>query len=362
VKKLFIISAVLLLFVSIEPRASQATDDLPAKLSDSEFWQLVRDLSEPNGQFQYENFVSNEYNLQWVIPTLLAKGQPASAYIGVGPEQNFTYIAALRPKIAFIIDIRRQNLLEHLMYKAIFDLSRNRSDFVSLLFSRKAQTAPNGNATAAELFRPYQTADADRNLFERNLTKILHRLTVEHKFTLSDDDRKNIRYVYSTFSQHGPALDYTIGGFFGFDAPPNYADLMTADDGQGNMRSFLSSEENFQIVKKLETDNLLIPVVGDFAGPKAVREVGRYITAHHTIVTAFYLSNVERYLFNTAGAWRRFYVNVALLPYDKDSVFIRSIFDASYGSDSKLSGIDEIMAAFSASRIRNYGDVIALSH
>src|SRR5262249_40455377 len=237
-----------------------AASDLPCRISDSGFLQLLSDLSEPNGQFQYENFVSNEYNLQWVIPALLAKGQPASAYIGVGPEQNFTYIAALRPKIAFVIDIRRQNLLEHLMYKAIFDLSRNRPDFVSLLFSRKAQTALKENPSAAELFRPFQTAEADRNLFEENLTKILNRLTIDHKFTLSDDDRKNIRYVYSTFSQHGPALDYTVGGFYGFDSPPNYADLMSAEDGQGQMRSFLSSEENFQIVKKLETDNLIIPV------------------------------------------------------------------------------------------------------
>jgi hypothetical protein len=352
----------LIVLLTASPWPLHAADDLPARLTDSEFWQLISDLSEPNGQFQYENFVSNEYNLQWVIPALLANGHPSSAYIGVGPEQNFTYIAALRPKIAFVIDIRRQNLLEHLMYKAIFDLSRNRSDFVSLLFSRKGQADFNERFTAAELFRPYQTAEADKNLFEENLTKIINRLTIDHKFALSDDDRTNIRYVYSTFSQHGSALDYTVGGFYGFDAPPNYADLMAADDGQGNMRSFLSSEENFQTVKKLETDNLIIPVVGDFGGPKAVREVGRYIVAHHAVVTAFYLSNVERYLFNTAGAWRKFYVNVAILPYDKDSVFIRSIFDASYGSDSKLSGIEEIMTAFSESRIRNYGDVIALSH
>src|SRR4051794_458993 len=106
-------------------RLACGADNLPGKLSDSEFWQLVTDLSEPNGQFQYENFVSNEYNLQWVIPSLSEKSGPPGAYIGVGPEQNFTYIAALHPKIAFIIDIRRQNLLEHLMYKAIFDLSRD---------------------------------------------------------------------------------------------------------------------------------------------------------------------------------------------------------------------------------------------
>src|SRR5215471_5584373 len=172
-------SALLFLLIALLPQSSRTADDLPVRLTDSEFWQLISDLSEPNGQFQYENFVSNEYNLQWVIPTLLARGQPPSAYIGVGPEQNFTYIAALRPKIAFVIDIRRQNLLEHLMYKAIFDLSGNRSDFVSLLFSRKPQAAVNGNSTAAELFRPYQTADADRNLFEENLTNVLNRLTID---------------------------------------------------------------------------------------------------------------------------------------------------------------------------------------
>ena len=67
--------------------------------------------------------LSNETTFQSVIPTLQARAQPGGAYLGVGPEQNFTYIAALQPKIAFIIDIRRQNLVEHLMYKALFELS-----------------------------------------------------------------------------------------------------------------------------------------------------------------------------------------------------------------------------------------------
>jgi hypothetical protein len=128
------------------------------------------------------------------------------------------------------------------------------------------------------------------------------------------------------------------------------------------MRSFLATEENFETVKALEDNNLIIPVVGDFAGPKAVRSVGRYIAAHQARVTVFYLSNVERYLFSTPGVWRRFYVNVAILPYDTKSLFIRSIFDTSYGSVSKISTIDDVMNAFSASRITSYGDVIALSH
>ena len=344
------------------PKFSRAADDLPAKISDAEFWQLMTDMSEPNGRFQYENFVSNEYALQSVIPSLNAKVKPAGAYVGVGPEQNFTYIAALQPKIAFIIDIRRQNLLEHLMYKAIFELSTDRADFVSFLFSQKRPAGLSVNSTAEELFRSYHAVQGDRSLFDQNFQRIIHGLTIDHKFPLNEEDRNNIRYVYTTFFRNGPALDYTVGGFYTFDAPPTYGDLMTADDGRGAMRSFLASEENFQTVKKLEADNLLIPVVGDFAGPKAVREVGRYLSAHHAPVTVFYLSNVERYLFDATDAWRKFYVNVAVLPYDAQSLFIRSVFDASYDSVSKVSGIDDIMAAFSEGRILKYADVIELSH
>ncbi len=87
---------------------------------------------------------------------------------------------------------------------------------------------------------------------------------------------------------------------------------MTADDGHGVMRSFLADEKNFQTIRQLEFRNLIVPVVGDFAGPKAVREVGRYLASHQAPVSVFYLSNVERYLFEAVDAWRRFYVNVAI--------------------------------------------------
>lgn len=356
--------SIILLFVFIcsYPKPVAAAEDLPARLSDSEFWQLITDLSEPNGRFQYENFVSNEYKLQSVIPFVLANAGRADAYVGVGPEQNFTYIAALNPKIAFIVDIRRQNLLEHLMYKAIFELSHDRADFLSLLFSREHPVGLATTSTPAELFKPFHSTKGDGDLFDQNFDRIIDRLTVVHKLPLDDDDRATLRYVYHTFFEHGSDLDYTIGGFYGVDNPPTYEDLMTADDGEGQMRSFLATEENFQKIKQLEENNLIIPVVGDFAGPKAIRGVGRYIAAHSARVSVFYLSNVERYLFSSLDVWRRFYVNVAILPYDGKSLFIRSIFDSSYGSVNKTSGIDEVMSAFSESRIWSYGDVIALSH
>ena len=130
----------------------RAADTLPVTLSDQEFWRMITEYSEPGGTFRYENFISNERSIQYVIPELKAKMKPGGVYLGVAPEQNFTCIAALQPKIAFIVDIRRQNMLVHLLYKALFELSPNRSEFVSRLFSRKRPAGLNEKSTVAALF------------------------------------------------------------------------------------------------------------------------------------------------------------------------------------------------------------------
>ncbi|HEV8216512.1 MAG TPA: hypothetical protein VGP95_11775, partial [Gemmatimonadaceae bacterium] len=106
---------------------------IPTKLTDSAFWKLVSDFSESNGFFRSDNFVSNESSYQWVIPDLLRTTKQSGVYLGVGPDQNFTYLVALKPKIAFIFDIRRQNMLTQLMYKALIEQSNDRADFIARL-------------------------------------------------------------------------------------------------------------------------------------------------------------------------------------------------------------------------------------
>src|SRR6185295_6554819 len=101
------------------------------------FFRMISEMSEPDRYFQFDNFLSNELGYQFVIPRLIENTQTGGVYLGVAPEQNFTYIAAIKPKIAFIVDIRRQNMLELLMYKALFEISPDRADFLSHLFSRK---------------------------------------------------------------------------------------------------------------------------------------------------------------------------------------------------------------------------------
>jgi hypothetical protein len=357
-----------------------APSSLPAQLSDESFWQLVTDFSEPNGYFRSDNFLSNERGYELVIPELLANLPMGGVYLGVGPEQNFTYIAALRPRMAFIIDIRRGNLDEQLLYKAFFELSADRAEFLSRLFARPKPAGLKPDASVDELFAAYMKVPASYGLFGENYVAARDHLVQDHKFGLKDEDISGLAFVYNAFYKAGPELNYTFsngafgGGPFGngrFGGPfPTYADLMMETDGRGIHRSYLASEENFQIVRRLEQNNAIVPVVGDFGGPKAVRGVGQYVTRHGATVTAFYTSNVEQYLFQ-GDAWTRFYPNVSTLPVDASSLFIRSVsnrgFQYQYSSpgfraSTRLSSIADVTRLFQAGRIAGYYDVISLSH
>jgi hypothetical protein len=296
---------------------------LPPALSDREFWALVSDFSEPGGTFRSDNLLSNEARLQFVIPDLLRSARQGGAYVGVGPEQNFTYIAALHPAIAFIIDIRRGNLLLHLMYKALFELSTDRADFVSRLFSRPRPGGLGDRSTASDIFEAYANVDASHELYARNLHAIERHLVATHGFGLSDDDLKGVEYIYNAFFSFGPGIHYSSTEGLGRGYRPTYVDLMVATDGTGRERAYLSSEETYAFVKDLERRNLIVPVVGDFAGPKAIRSVATYLQQNDATLSAFYLSNVEQYL-RLERVWGSFCANVARLPVDDASMFIRA--------------------------------------
>jgi hypothetical protein len=349
--------AVSLLALSVDSGVRAGAGALPERLSPRELWSLSGELSEPNGFFRSDNLLSNEILFQRVIPELVRTAKSGRVYLGVGPEQNFTYIAALRPAMAFIVDVRRGNLQLHLMYKALFEMSSDRADFVSRLFSKKRPEGLGSKSSVQEIFTAYANVDTSEPLYKTNLEAIRDHLIKDRGLKLTDEDIKGIEYVYYQFYWYGPVIQYWSSGGRGGRNAPTYADLMMADDGKGQFRSFLATEENFAFLKELETKNLLVPVVGNFAGPKAVRGVGRYLKEHSGIVSAFYLSNVEQYL-GREGIWGQFCGNVAALPLDTTSTFIRSVRNGNYmagiGLDSELGNI--------ASEVKTCGAVGWLSH
>ena len=312
-----------------------AAETLPAQLSDQEFWKLSSESSEPDGTFRSDNLLSNESYFQYVIAPLNAIAKQGRVYMGVGPEQNFTYIAALKPKMVFIVDIRRGNLELQLMYKALFEMSKDRAEFVSRLFGKKRPDGLSAKSTAAEIFSAFSYVQSSEDLYKENFKAIQEHLTKTHGFPLSPNDLDGIEYVYSSFFRFGPGINYGSSGRGGGGNNVTYSSLMTATDENGVSRSYLANEENFNVLKSLETNNLVVPVVGNFAGPKAIRAVGKYVREKEGAIGAFYLSNVEQYL-QQDGIWDDFCRNVATLPLDSSSTFIRSVRGGRYGLGSGL--------------------------
>lgn len=307
---------VLILAVALCISTQRAKADTPARLSDTEFWALSQDSSEPGGYFRQAditNFTSNELLFQHVIPELAARVKPGRVYLGVGPEQNYTYMTSLRPAMAIIFDIRRGNLDLQLMYKALFELAKDRAEFVSLLFAKPRPASVTTTSTAAELFGAFARVESSRALYDKTLAAMKTQLTKTHGIPVPERDLAGIETVYRTFYSSG----------FYLRPSPSYADLMMATDAAGKSRSYLATEESFLWLKDLQSRNLVVPVVGDFSGPKAIRAVGAYLKSRGGTVGAFYLSNVEQYLV-PASVWNAFCANVATLPLDASSTFIRS--------------------------------------
>ena len=388
------------LFVAVLSLAGAGTTSacaqrVPTRLADTTFWRLMNEYSEPWGTFRSENFVSNETALQWVIPKLVRRVPPGGVYIGVAPDQNFTLISALRPGIAFIVDIRHQNAVQHLMYKALIETSADRADFLAKLFARAPLTGVDSTSTAGQLFEALARQRPDSARYRANLRAIISRLTDVHRFALSDSERVSLGCVYGAFFAVGPDLTYGYssecsnpgpygygygggpgmgrGGFRG----PTYHAMMTETDSVGVNWSYLGSEKAFRALKDMEERNLIVPLTGDFAGPKALRAVGQWARARNAKVATFYVSNVEQYLFEQGDEAKRFFENVATLPVDSTSMFVRSFQGGRFfptdttvkftpqsaaGRSMEVYGsIEQTVRAFRAGRITSWGDVLSLN-
>ena len=303
-----------------------AAEDWPAHLDDAAFWAMVRGFSEPGatftpvGGYRSDNLVSNERSLQHVIPSLLGVRR-FGAYIGVGPEQNFTYISSLEPTIAFVIDIRRENQLLHLMYKALAEASTDRADFLSRLFARPRPAGLEPDATSQALFAAFEAAPWSATLAQTTLEALLERVTTTHGFLLSRDERAGIAALYARFGEGGPTMrwDSTGGTWI-----PSYAELMADTDDRGIQRSYLASEAEFQTFRRYQLRNRIVPLVGDFGGTVTLPAVGRYLSTNDMSVAVFYTSNVEPYLRGDAKA--QFVRSVAALPWGPGSILVRTFF------------------------------------
>jgi hypothetical protein len=140
--------------------------------------------------------------------------------------------------------------------------------------------------------------------------------------------------------------------------------MLVDRDAAGRQAHFLASEEDFQFVRDLQVRDLVIPVVGDLSGTSAMARVAKAIAARNEHLSAFYVSNVEFYLFRE-GTFARFVANLRAIPHHDNAVIIRSFFQRAPvaparrddDSVSQAASIDELLRGVADGKIRSYADL-----
>jgi hypothetical protein len=337
--------------------------------SDSSFAAAIARLSEPGGYFDTDNLVSNETSVLHVLPTLAARGVRGGAYVGVGPEQNFSYIAAVRPAVAYLIDVRRDNLLQHLWYKALFALAADPAEFL-LLATGRPEPAELRRASALPIGEVVRLVDAAPPT-ERSAAEARRRVlaTVRgFRVPLDSADLATIARVHDAFIAAGLDLRFTSFNRAPRSYYPTLRDLVLARDREGRQTGFLSSPERYGVVKALQAADRVIPVVGDLAGDHALAAIGRDARRRRVAISALYVSNVEYYLMRD-GSFERFARTVAALPRDRRSTIVRSCFGYACGPGhpAALPGhysvqiaqtLDDFAAAHAAGELGTYDALV----
>ncbi len=301
----------------------QATPALPGKPPARPLREFIEQLSERDRYYFSDNYVSNETSLLQVAP-LIEHLPSGGAYLGVGPEQNFSYIALVRPEVAFIVDIRRRNMLLHLLYKSIFEEATSRSHFLTLLVGRPHQPEgdPGAAATVAQVIAHAEKQPPDRELWRQSHARLVDRITQSYRVVLTPADKVALREAHQAFYDGQLDIQFELH----MKTRPRYPKLrdqlsMQAPDGR--QLGFLASEDAFRFVQRMQAEHRIIPLVGDFAGPKALPGVASYLRENKIRLSVFYVSNVEEFLFEDK-VWPKWVENVLAFPTDDQSLFVRT--------------------------------------
>lgn len=299
--------------------------------SDEEFAALVARISEQGGYFDTDNLISNETGYLKVMDALDRLGVHGGVYVGVGPDQSFSYIARIRPVVAFITDVRRDNLLHHLLLKALIERAPTRIEFLAGLHGRRPPEDPAAwyARDLEEIVDYVDRAPRDAEVVS-SLREEIEIAVRAFGVPLSDDDLRTIHRFHQAFVDEGLGLRFTSYGRAPRPYYPTYRQLLLETDIDGDLASYVSTPEAYDTMRALQVANRIVPVVGDMAGPTALREMAEVVRELDLALTAFYASNVEFYLWRarTFDDWRE---NLQAFPAADGAVVIRSYFPGAGG-------------------------------
>ena len=355
-------AAALLLGAPLAAWGQRGTDSI------ADLGALVSRLSDAGGYFDTDNLISNERGYQQVLGIMDRLGVRGGAYIGVGPDQNYTYIARVRPSIAFVVDIRRDNMLEHLLFKALFARAANRAEYLALWTGRPV---PAPGVRVAE--RPINGIVAWVDSTVATPASMAHARGVVREellkggIALSAQDLATIARFHDEFIRDGLSLQFTSAGRAPREYYPTLRQLILEHDASGMQRGYFASEDDFQFIKGMHRRNLIVPVTGDLSGAHALPAIGRYVGERGERVSVLYASNVEDYLIRD-GRFGAYAAIVRALPRDTNAVIVRSYFGGGYGipeatpeyyATQLLQRMDRFAGDTSLARVRSYRELVA---
>ena len=338
----------------------------PAEEESPDLATLIHALSEPGGFFDTDNMISNETSYMQVVEQLRPVG---GGYVGVGPEQNFTYIGRVRPQWAFIVDVRRQNMLQHLLLNAVLSQAETPYRYLCWLFSRGCGNEPAETVSLQQVVAAFESSQPSEQLYEQNLLLLFEHIE-RLQVPLSERDREHIRFVYRSLFDDQLGIRFRTFGRPPMPYHPDYRALLMAEGPTGRQGNFLGSPADYRYVRELALSGRLIPVVGDFSGGHALRAVGDFLRERGETVSAFYVSNVEFYLLR-AGGFRQYVDNVRSLPLTPNSLFIRAYFDYGLNHPAAMPGhrstmvlqrIPRFLSLYDSGSFRNYWDISTMDY
>ena len=342
---------------SVDLRAQKVSD-----ISPEEFSTLVTTISEYGGYFPSDNWVSNEITYLNVLESLEEYEIEGGVYIGVSADQNFTYIAAVKPELAFIVDIRNQNRMQHLLYKSLFEFAETRVEFFSLLISKPVnpdiKLDEDGNI--GEIINYFYKARSDPEKLKNTKNRVLELLTSKYMFKVTGRDTADLMYVMDSFYYYHMGITYNGPQRSWY---PTLAQLLQMKSDDGTRQSIFNSKEGYNYLRDMHLKNRIIPVTGDFGGSGALARISEYLRSNHLTVTAYYTSNVEQYLLRNMTSWSGWTENVKNLPISDRTVFIRWTHDGrGYNQKTRLQWMKTFIENNDADRYYSYFDLTRLDY
>ena len=286
--------------------------DVTFPARDQALSRVVESLSEPDLGRTADNFVTNEDSFARVAGDLATRG---GVYLGVGPDQNLTYVAHARPRLAIVLDFRRRNALLHLLHKALFQLSADRASYLGRLIARRPDDLPD-DPTADAIVSAFDHRPMDRALLDR-ATREVEGLLRPTGLVL-ESEWPDLAIIQAKLA--GPGLN---ARFLALPMYPTFGRMIASRDRPGQPAHFLAREDWYQAVRSIHLGDRLIPLTGDFAGAGAFPAIGRWLQDRALSVSVLYVSDVEFFLLRS-GRFPAYVANLGRLPWLESAVLIRT--------------------------------------